>query len=302
MNSEKLLPPRVLILGCGDLGVRLAARLPQDQYQVVGVRRSSVPDNPFIHYRRCDLSEPGALHQLLAEPAEIIVITMTPTERSDEGYRRAYVDTCAALINSLKAHRQTPRLILFVSSTSVYGQQDGSWVDEDSPTEPASFSGKRLLEAEALIRASGFPHCILRFSGIYGPGRTRLIEQVRQGRAVLSAAFTNRIHADDCAGVLAHLINQVREGQQPEPLLVATDSTPAPMAEVVNWLAMHLKTDRARFAPDQIDRERGNKRCSNARLLRSGYELLYPGYQQGYAALLNLPAASNLPGVSDDAS
>jgi nucleoside-diphosphate-sugar epimerase len=274
VNSEKLLPPRVLILGCGDLGVRLAARLPQDQYQVVGVRRSSVPDNPFIHYRRCDLSEPGALHQLLAEPAEIIVITMTPTER----------------------------LLLFVSSTSVYGQQDGSWVDEDSPTEPASFSGKRLLEAEALIRASGFPHCILRFSGIYGPGRTRLIEQVRQGRAVLSAAFTNRIHADDCAGVLAHLINQVREGQQPEPLLVATDSTPAPMAEVVNWLAMHLETDRARFAPDQIDRERGNKRCSNARLLRSGYELLYPGYQQGYAALLNLPAASNLPGVSDDAS
>lgn len=292
MNSEKLLPVSVLILGCGDLGERLATRLPPDQYRVVGVRRSPPADTPPLTYRQGNLHDPQVMNRLLAEPAEIIVITMTPDERSDAGYQRAYVDTCARLVSGLKERQQNPRLILFVSSTSVYGQQDGSWVDETSPTEPDGFSGKRLLEAESHIRTSGFPHCILRFSGIYGPGRTRLIDQVRQGRAVLSGAYTNRIHADDCAGVLAHVIDKARHNQQPDTLLIATDSTPAPMAEVVNWLAMHLKVDRAVFAPDQVDRERGNKRCSNQRLLHSGYHLLYPGYQQGYAALLNLPGVT----------
>ncbi len=292
MNSEKLLPASVLILGCGDLGQRLAERLPEDRYRVVGVRRSPPADTPSLTYRRSDLSQPDALRQLLAEPADIIVITMTPDERSDAGYRRAYVDTCMQLVSALKAQQQSPTLLLFVSSTGVYGQQDGSWVDETSPTQPESFSGQRLLEAEAIIRGSGFPHCIVRFSGIYGPGRTRLIEQVRQGRAVLSAAFTNRIHADDCAGVLAHLIDKACRGDEWESLYLATDSTPAPMAEVVNWLAMQLKVDRAVFAPDQIDSERGNKRCANQRLLNSGYRLRYPGYQQGYSVLLGLPDAA----------
>jgi nucleoside-diphosphate-sugar epimerase len=296
VNSEKLLPLSVLILGCGDLGQRLAARLPADQYRVVGVRRSPAVDTPSITYRQCDLSQPDALRPLLTEPVGVIVITMTPDERSDAGYRRAYVDTCRHLVANLKTLHQTPRLLVFVSSTGVYGQQDGSWVDETSPTEPDSFSGQRLLEAEAIIRESDFPHCIVRFSGIYGPGRTRLIEQVRQGRAVLSAAFTNRIHADDCAGVLAHLIDKARRGLEQDSLYLATDSTPAPMAEVVNWLAMQLKVDRAVFAPDRIDSERGNKRCANQRLLESGYRLRYPGYQQGYAALLGLPdTATNAP-------
>lgn len=296
MNSEKLLPVSVLILGCGDLGQRLAAQLPEGQYRVVGVRRSPPADTSSLTYRQSDLSQPDTLRPLLAEPPDIIVITMTPDERNDAAYRRAYVDTCVHVVNTLKALRQSPTLLLFVSSTGVYGQQDGSWVDETSPTEPESFSGQRLLEAEAIIRASGFSHCIVRFSGIYGPGRTRLIEQVRQGRAVLSAAFTNRIHADDCAGVLAHLIDKARRGIEQESLYLATDSTPAPMAEVVNWLAMQLKVDRAIFAPDQLDNERGNKRCANQRLLDSGYRLRYPGYQQGYAALLGLPdTAANAP-------
>lgn len=292
MNSEKLLPISVLVLGCGDLGLRLAALLPEHRYRVTGVRRSppaaSDPSPAHLTYRQCDAGNLEELHPLLAEPVDVIVITMTPDERSDAGYRRAYVDTCEHLIASLKAHQYTPKLILFVSSTSVYGQQDGSWVDEESITQPESFSGLQLLDAESLIRSSGFTHTIVRFSGIYGPGRTRLIDQVRQGRAVLSAAYTNRIHAEDCAGVMAHLIEKSCHGETLATVYLASDSTPAPMAEVVNWLAMQLKVDQARFAPDHIDAERGNKRCANQRLLSSGYRLRYPGYQEGYAELLGL--------------
>lgn len=285
MNSEKLLPVRVLIIGCGDLGQRLAALLPINQYQITGLRRSPPPNNAHLEYRAGDATDASTLDHEISKGYDIIIITMTPSERSDEGYRRAYVQTCAQLVASLKQH-QAPRLILFVSSTSVYGQQDGSWVDEDSPTQPETYSGKRILEAEATIRSSGFKHCIVRFSGIYGPGRTRLIDQVCQGRAVLSANYTNRIHADDCAGVLAHLITLQTRNAPLEPVYIASDSTPAPLAEVVNWLSMKLRVNTAIFAPQQQDREGGNKRCSNQRLLNSGYKLRYPGYSEGYEALL----------------
>jgi nucleoside-diphosphate-sugar epimerase len=294
VNSEKLWPVSVLILGCGDLGRRLAEALPAEHYNLVGVRRSppvaGTQPVPGFSYHACDVQDPSALAEILTRKFNVIVVTMTPGERSDEGYRNAYVQTCKNLIAGLARQQSPSPLILWVSSTSVYGQQDGSWVDEDSPTQPESFGGQRLLEAENLLRESGFRHCILRFSGIYGPGRTRLIDQVRQGRAVLSAAYTNRIHVDDCVGVLTHLIEKSLDGVEIEPLYIASDSCPAPMAEVVNWLAMHMKVDKAIFAPDQIDNERGNKRCSNQRLLASGYTFRYPTYQQGYGAILGINA------------
>ena len=118
------------------------------------------------------------------------------------------MDTVTALLNTLASLNTQPRLIVFVSSTSVYGQKDASWVNEDSPAEPVSYSGKRLLEAEQLLLDSPHTICNVRFSGIYGPGRQRLIRQVIEGHGTAKEPllYSNRIHADDCAGVLAHLI------------------------------------------------------------------------------------------------
>lgn len=292
MNSDTLWPTSVLILGCGDIGLRLAKTLPAEHYKITGVRRTppnAPPQVPGFSYRAGDITDAQTLAKILRDGADVIVVTMTPDERSEASYHRAYVHTAKQLVAALQQQAQTPRLILWISSTGVYSQADGSWVDEASPTEPQSFTGQRLLEAENVIRNSSFTHSIVRFSGIYGPDRTRLIDQVRQGRAVLSAAYTNRIHADDCAGVLAHLIEKDSRGDALEPIYLATDSRPAPMAEVVNWLAMQLKVNQAIFAPDQIDDERGNKRCSNKRILDSGYRLRYPDYQHGYSHLLGLP-------------
>lgn len=285
MNSVKLLPIQVLIIGCGDIGRRLAALLPTTQYKITGLRRSPPASSTHLEYRICDATDAQALEREVSAGYDIILVTMTPGERSDESYRRAYVNTCVGLVAGLRQH-QAPRLIIFVSSTSVYAQQDGTWVDEDSLTRPEGYSGIRLLEAEDIIRHSGFAHCILRFSGIYGPGRNRLIEQVRRGRAVLSASYTNRIHSDDCAGILAHIINLKMLDTPLESLYIASDHMPAPMAEVVNWLAMQLKVNTAIFAPHQMESERGNKRCSNQRLLDSGYKFRYCDYRDGYAELL----------------
>lgn len=278
-NSEKL-----LILGCGDLGRRLAGELAPLGYAVTGLRRHPPEPDDTLRYVATDTADRKALEDVVAEGFDVILVTMTPSERGDEGYRRAYVQTCENLISALETTGQTPRLLVYVSSSGVYGQQEGEWVEEHSPTEPNRDSGWRLLEAERVIAQSGMDHCIVRFSGIYGPGRNYLLERVRQGRATLSARYTNRIHADDCAGVLAHLIERHRRGEPIDNLYLASDNEPAPMAEVVNWLAMQLKVDRARFAPDEGQL---GKRCDNRRLRESGYEFRYPTYREGYRALID---------------
>ncbi|WP_062058361.1 SDR family oxidoreductase [Cellvibrio sp. OA-2007] len=277
-------PEKCLIIGCGDIGQRLALQLHPFGYQVTGLRRSVCDHLPYLHYRSGDATNLEQMRSLLAEEFNIIVISMTPGERSDAGYKQAYVDSCQVLLQALDLQQQKPRLILFVSSTAVYGQQDGSWVDETSPTTPEGFSGKRLLEAEQLIVQSGYAHIILRFSGIYGPGRRRLIDQVAQQRASASPHFTNRIHADDCAGVLAHFIEQSKQ-QTLDSLYLASDSSPTPMIEVVSWIAEQLGAEDF-LAADAVN-ERGNKRISNQRLLASGYRFCHPDFRSGYATLLS---------------
>lgn len=281
MNSQSLSKEQVLIVGCGDIGRRLAASLPQDLYAVTGLRRNPPPASPFVTYEACDVTDKGQLAQVLRRGFDVVVVTMTPAERSNAGYERAYVQVCRNLVESLQS---APRLLIFVSSSAVYAQMDGGWVNESSPAEPESFSGKRLLEAESIIQNSAFASTIVRFSGIYGPNRNRLIEQVRRGKASASTHFTNRIHADDCARSLAHLIELNRQGEVLQPVYLASDSSPVPMLEVVTWLAGQMGVKD--FLSPEATNERGNKRCSNQRLLDSGFEFCYPNYREGYATVL----------------
>lgn len=273
----------VLIIGCGDIGWRLAQQLGPQHYQVTGMRRHPPVDQPWLKYHAGDATQADDVDAVISSEADVIVISMTPGERSDSAYERAYVHTCRNLVTALQRRQQRPRLIVFVSSTAVYGQDDGAWVDETSTTEPPSFSGQRLLEAERIIRDSGFTHTIVRFSGIYGPGRNRLIEQVKQRRASASGHITNRIHADDCAGALAHLIN-LQQRQLLADLYIATDSCPAPMIEVVSWLAGELGMSEF-LAPEAVN-ERSNKRLSNQQLLASGYRFRYADFRAGYGSMI----------------
>lgn len=274
---------KLLIIGCGDIGQRLAQQLDPNRYQITGLRRHPPADLPSLRYLACNATQSGQLDAILGnEEFDLIVISMTPAERSDAGYETAYVQTCRNLVAGLKHHQRQPRLLIFVSSTAVYGQNDGSWVDELSPTEPEGFSGKRLLEAEQVMQQSGFANCIVRFSGIYGPGRNRLIEQVKQRRASASPHYTNRIHADDCAGVLVYLI-ELQHRQALADVYLATDSSPTPMIEVVSWIAEQLGAED--FLSLDAVNERGNKRVSNERLLKSGYQLRYPDFRSGYREL-----------------
>lgn len=281
MNSEKL-----LIVGCGDLGQRLARRLQTTGMAVTGLRRHPPAEpSPGLDWYAGDARDPACLDGLLGQGFDDILITLTPDERSDAGYERGYIEPCQQLLAALARTGQRPRRLLFVSSTSVYAQDKGEWVDEDSPALPVNFNGRRLLEAEQLLMASGQAVTRVRFSGIYGPGRMRLLEQLRSGRARVTDAFTNRIHAEDCAGFLAHLIAMGRAGQPLADLYLASDSAPVSSRTLMGWLAQTLGLPMPAEDPNHNPGS-AHRRCSNRRMLDTGYCLQYPDYRAGYGALL----------------
>jgi nucleoside-diphosphate-sugar epimerase len=277
----------ILIAGCGYVGSALARVRVERGDNVFGLRRNPVDMPSGVVPIAADLAVPRSLADLPAE-LDVVVYAASPGGRDEAYYRTTYVEGLRNLLGALKAQGQHPRRIIFVSSTAVYGQTRGEWVDETSETQPSHFSGRRLLEAEALLRESGFPSVVLRLGGIYGPRRVRMIEDVRQGRAAVARGgprYTNRIHRDDCVGVLDHLI----EHAMPAACYLGVDCEPEDEAVVLRWLAGVLGVSPPRIAA--VDEPRGarrsgSKRCRNALLLASGYAFRYPSYRDGYAAVL----------------
>jgi len=253
---------------------------------VIGARRraESLRDTG-LEAVSADFTDPDSLAAL--PDADILVYVASADRFEEAAYRAAYPEGLAAALAEFGARKKAPRHVFFVSSTSVYAQRDGETVDEASPTEPTGFSGQLMCEAERALLDHALPGSVVRFSGIYGPGRDRLIRQVGEGRIAppSPAMYTNRIHRDDCAGVLAHLIGRVLEGESVEELYLATDCEPAPLHDVMAWLARQLKVEATETIQSPL-RRRASKRCSNARLLESGYQFRYPSFREGYAQVL----------------
>jgi nucleoside-diphosphate-sugar epimerase len=273
----------ILVAGCGYVGRALAARLVGEGDRVFGLSRSPRELPEGVESIAADLGDPECA-RMLPEPLDRVFYTAAADDGSEVAYRRAYVDGLGNLLAALEGRRRPPRRVLFTSSTSVFHQGDGSWVDEASPTEPAHHRGRVMLEAETRLIQSPLAGVALRLGGIYGPGRTRLLESVRAGRAAYDprgARYTNRIHRDDAASALAHLARL----RQPAPLYLGVDDDPAKRAEVLSWLARRLGAPEPRAEPGSGPLDAG-KRCRNNRLRESGWAPAFPSYRDGYAAML----------------
>lgn len=271
---------RVLIAGCGDIGTRLGLTLAAEGAQVFGLRRTINQLPPGIHGIAADMTDTGSLGDL--PECDYLFFTVAAKSRDPGVYQQTYVDGLRNLLASLPT---PPRHLFVTSSTGVYHQHEHDWVDEQSPTSPESDSGRILLASEQLALSSGIPATIVRFSGIYGPGRTHLQQQVMSGIAAPAEPlhYSNRIHRDDCVGVLRHLLQLVEDGMAVKPLYLASDDAPTPINEVMEWLAAELGVN---IETRQPVRRGGSKRCSNRRLKASGYRFIYPDYRRGYSALL----------------
>jgi len=282
---------RILIAGCGDVGTTLGLRLVKAGHTVWGLRRQPAALPAELQPLAADLADPTSLYSL-PDALDYVFYTAAAGGFNEARYQAVYVDGIRHLLAALSHTGQLPRRIFFTSSTGVYGQHQGEWIDEDSPAVATGFSGQRLREGEEILWQGPYPATVIRFGGIYGPGRTRLVDSVRAGKAQCTeGVYTNRIHRDDCAAALQHLLTL----SAPAPLYLGVDDTPALQCEVMRWLAEQLKAPIPPvLAAADRDAEaimRANKRCSNARLRASGFDFGYPSYREGYGALLKSWAA-----------
>ena len=286
---------RILIAGCGYLGTALAGRLVADGHAVFGLRRRPHALPTGVVPVAADLSEAAGLAAALAKavPGGVDAVLYTAAaDASDDGaYRRAYVDGLRHVLSWAGIGCPGPPRVVFTSSTAVYAQPDGSWVDEESAAEPTHFRGVRLLEAERALAASGLPAVVVRLGGLYGPGRTGLVDRVREGRASIHPGpprWTNRIHRDDAAGAVRHLLGAALRGVETAPLYLGVDDEPADEADVLRWLAGRLGVAPPPLEADGAapSRVTSNKRCRNARLHAAGYGFRFPTFREGYADVI----------------
>lgn len=273
----------VVIAGCGDLGTETGLRFSALGHRVIGLRRSSHKLPPGLEGLSVDLS---AEVPTLPADTTIVVIAIAPDERNAAAYRAVYVDSVSHVVEAIRRDCAEPPRVLFVSSTAVYGVDDGGWVDESSPTTATAPTAAILREAEESLQARIPGATILRLAGIYGPGRDREIDRVRDGRASISPGerFTNRIHRDDAAAAIVHLMTLQ---EQPETLYIGVDNCPVEYSEVIEFLArrldMPVQVNASESAPGAAI---SGKRCRNTRLRDSGFDFSYPTYREGYAAVL----------------
>ncbi|MFV3370337.1 NAD-dependent epimerase/dehydratase family protein [Pseudomonas sp. NY15435] len=278
--------PSLMIVGCGDVGSRLARQLAARDWRVHGLRRNVAALPLEVLPVAGDLGQLECPDSWPIGKLDYLVYCAAASQHDEAGYRAAYVEGLRNTLGWLQQRGQTPKRLLFVSSSGVYAQRAGEWIDENSPAEAESYSGSVMLEAEQVALHSGIPASVVRLTGIYGPGREWLLKQVRDGYRVASEPplYANRIHAEDCAGLLAHLLEADRSGVELEDCYLGVDNDPAALHEVVGWLREQLGVTQ--WSEEQTVRRAGSKRCSNARARALGWEPRYPSFREGYAAIL----------------
>lgn len=283
---------RVLIVGCGYVGLPLGQELVSQGHDVFGLRRSADADDELeaadITPLQADITKFEALNRL-PRGFDWVVNCAASGGGGVEDYRRLYLEGTRNLIEWLRA--SPPQQYVYTSSTSVYGQDDGSFVTEFDPATPPIETGRVLVETENLLRVEAaeknFPAAILRVAGIYGPGRGFWFKQFLQDEARIEGKgerFLNMIHRDDVAGGIIAALKHGKPGR----IYNAVDDEPVRQLDFFSWLADQLnKGLPPSVAVDSnAIKKRGvtNKRVSNGRLKQElGCHLKYPTFREGYA-------------------
>jgi len=285
---------RVAILGCGYVGLELARQLQEAGHEPIGVRRSAAGidaiESAGVRAVRADVTDAT---DLAAVPEiDALVFAASSGGRGAEAAREIYVEGLRTAIEAFGTRASPPDRLVYTSSTGVYGDHGGDWVDEETPLSPGTEKTRVLAEAEriALDEASetGIAGTVARFAGLYGPDRYRL-ERYLDGP--VTEGYLNMVHRTDAAGAVRFLLD--RNLARDEVVLVVDDE-PVDKHAFADWLAAEAGRDSppkqsveerlagADLSATARDRVRAQKRCSNAKLRGLGYEFAYPTFREGY--------------------
>lgn len=271
----------LLIVGCGDIGQRVGRALAAAGWSIHAVRRTPPADEQAFHWTAADYASEGSLDFAQDLAPDVVLTSFTPTSMDLAGYRRGFAGGASNLARGLGEHR--PRRVIMVSSTRVYAECDGGWVDEDAALATEDERALAIIEAERQLPDSGHNTSVVRFGGVYGDPNGRLLTRI--ARCEIAPAqpvrYTNRIHREDCAGFLEHLCHLAMAGEPLAAVYNGVDDNPAPAHEVESWIARRLGCSSVSTV-DGSKQARNHKRCRNRRLHESGYLLRFPDYMAGY--------------------
>jgi nucleoside-diphosphate-sugar epimerase len=284
----------VAILGCGYVGLELGRQLAAAGHRTIGVRRSDsglaeIEDAGFEAVQ-ADVTDGDSLSAV--PDVDAVVFAASSGGRDAEAAREVYVEGLRTAVEHFGARENPPERLVYTSSTGVYGDHGGDWVDEETPLNPETEKSEVLAEAErvALEEApeNGLDGTVARLAGIYGPGRTRL-ERYLEGP--ITEGYLNMIHRDDAAGAVRFLLEEdLARGE----VVLVVDDEPVSRWAFADWLADECNRERP---PKQTVKERldaddlserakrrllTSKRCSNEKLRGLGYDFNYPTYREGY--------------------
>ncbi|WZO99588.1 NAD-dependent epimerase/dehydratase family protein [Isosphaeraceae bacterium EP7] len=279
-----------LIVGCGYLGIRVGRRLAElgevaygttrtpgrfDELQALGIK-------PVL----ADVLDESSLKGL---PAVDRVLHCVGFDRTGGvPIADVYVDGLARVLEHLPDSVKT---FVYASSTGVYGRDDGGWVDEAYPPEPRGDSGRACLAAEGLVRGrANLASVILRYSGLYGPGRVVRRASIEKGEPIPGdpEKWLNMIHIEDAASAAIAALDRPEAGN----LYVATDDRPVPRREYYELVAQALGVAPPPFAPPKpgsaaAGRDDTNKRASCRKIKETlGLSWTYPDISTGVPAAL----------------
>jgi nucleoside-diphosphate-sugar epimerase len=273
---------RVVFAGCGFLGEVAAGLFLENGWNVLGLcatpeTAARLASSPFP-VRVADISRPLQAPGGWSCP-DLVIHCASSGGGDAADYRAVYRD---GLANLMKAF--APSRVIFTGSTSVYDQQNGETVDEESPTRPQRETAKVLLEAESLALEAG--GIVARLAGIYGPGRSMFLRKFAAGSALLEAGgerFLNLIHRDDAAKALLHLADP----SIPPGLYNVCDNHPPTQRELYGWISEFFKKPMPPDGPVDPQRKRGlnNKRVSNQKLRSTGWAPDYPSFRDALPSL-----------------
>ena len=270
---------KLLFVGFGQIAEKCVQEFQQSGAEIYAIGRRK-RDIAGVTYWQGDIRSFEVLGRIAKENFDSIIITLSPDEYTAHAYESTYLHSVNALLGLWPKGRASSPRIIFISSTSVYHQNDGEWVDENSPTNPVSDTAKILLATEQLVRDYDGCGIVLRFSGIYGPGRDYLLRQVWKGEGG-SEQYTNRVHIDDCVGSIVHVVGL--HDHECESIYLVSDKTPVKSQDIRRWLAAELGKDPDSLSMTASASQRGgNKLCNAGRIEASGFRFIYPDFREGY--------------------
>ncbi len=267
---------KVLMIGCGKLGLRIAEILAAQKNQIWALKRH--PENlpAFVTPIQGDLSAPPTVDWT---SFDLIYLIVSPDQRTELAYQELYQENIPALSARLGRHLKSDQQIIFVSSTHVYSENQGGWINSKTSVQPYDYRSKAILTAEKSLVDSTPNIFLIRLSGLYDQHSQYIMSQLKSKRILSANHYTNRIHREDAARFLAYLSTYTGK----ERIFVASDNQPTQRGELMQWLAKECEMEPI---ISELDKSVSGKCCDNQSMRDTGFVLQYPDYKSGYQSLI----------------